>query len=149
MLPEWQSGPDELKGFRMHRTERRYETGTQTSLLAGVLLMAVTVQLCQAVDSFPPLVKAAIERVRDTRAGMYDSVESSTLGRIASPTEFAATQRNLRRHYTAADTTLRRRRDSSCRMPAGSSLAPFTAGCPSSAVRVPASHLRSASQGRT
>jgi len=61
--------------------------------------MAVTVQLCRAADALPPLVKAVLEKVRDTRAGMYDAVDSTVLGRVASPAEIAATQRDLRRHY--------------------------------------------------
>ena len=61
--------------------------------------MAVTVELCLAADGLPPLVEAALEKVRDTRAGMYDPVESSVLGRVASSAEIASTQRNLRRYY--------------------------------------------------
>ena len=61
--------------------------------------MAVTVQLCWAAELLPPAVKAELGKVRDARAGMYDSFESSVLGRIASPGEFASTQRDLRKLY--------------------------------------------------
>ena len=83
----------------MHSTEERHEAATRICLSAGVLLMAVTTQLCWAVEPLPPAVKAALDRVRNTRAGLYDSVDSSVLGRTASPAEIAATQRNLRRYY--------------------------------------------------
>jgi len=53
----------------------------------------------RAVDPLPAMVNSALKKVRDRRAGLYDCRQSSTLKRTASPAEFAATQRNLRKYY--------------------------------------------------
>ncbi len=47
-----------------------------------------------------PKVRAALDAVRDTRAGMYDSFESSVLGKTATSAELAAAQRDWRAWYS-------------------------------------------------
>ena len=62
--------------------------------------MLVSMNPCRGADStFAPAVQEAIAAVRDSRAGLYDVFDSSTLGTTASPAEYAATQRNLRQYY--------------------------------------------------
>jgi len=46
-----------------------------------------------------PEVQDVLDSLRDTRAGLFDVFESSTLGSTASPAEMAATQKNWRHFY--------------------------------------------------
>lgn len=71
--------------------------------LTILLNLAVTVR---GADEAPPKLDDILGKARDTRAGMYDSFESSVLGTTASPAEFAATQRDWREHYSRPATTL-------------------------------------------
>ena len=68
-------------------------------LAVAVLTVAVGGSSQGADESLPPMVKAALDEVRLNRAEMYDVFESSTLGKTAGPSEFAATQRNMRAYY--------------------------------------------------
>ena len=47
-----------------------------------------------------PEVKEALAAIRNTHAAVYDALESSTLGKTATPAEFAATQRDWRAIYS-------------------------------------------------
>ena len=53
-----------------------------------------------------PKLRDALDKVRDTRAGMFDTFESSVLGKIATPAEMAATQRDWRAYYSQPATSL-------------------------------------------
>ena len=62
--------------------------------IVGVIL-ALTAGMSLAGE-LAPQFRSALDNVRDTRAGMYDTFESSVLGKIATPAEMAATQRDWR-----------------------------------------------------
>jgi hypothetical protein len=67
--------------------------------LATALLAGMTP--CRGADSTPaPEVKEALAAVRNTQAAVFDVFESSTLGKTATPAEFAATQRDWRAFYS-------------------------------------------------
>jgi len=53
-----------------------------------------------------PKVRAALHEVRGTRAGLYDTFESSVLGKTATPSEMAATQHDWRALYSQPATEL-------------------------------------------
>lgn len=69
------------------------------TLQALVIATALATSVKAAVRPYPRQVRNAINEVRNTRAGLYDSFTSSTLGRIAAPREMAATQKDLRAYY--------------------------------------------------
>ncbi len=67
--------------------------------LATAVLAGVTP--CHGADStLAPEVKEALATVRNTQAAVFDVFESSTLGKTATPAEFAATQRDWRAFYS-------------------------------------------------
>jgi hypothetical protein len=67
--------------------------------LTSAVLAAVTP--CRAADpTLAPEVKEALAAVRGTQAAVFDAFESSTLGKTATPAEFAATQRDWRAIYS-------------------------------------------------
>lgn len=83
----------------MHKSNHRRTILTSTCIAAVALLIAVNCLPCPGADALPQNVRSAIDKVRDRRANLYDSFESSTLGKIASPAEIASTQKNMREYY--------------------------------------------------
>lgn len=74
----------------------------RTSLprLCVIAALVAAAAPCHGADTtLAPAIQKAIAGVRDSRAGVYDVFESSTLGKTAGPAEYAAAQRNLRRYY--------------------------------------------------
>lgn len=59
-----------------------------------------------AEPTLAPKVKEALAAVRDTQAAVFDVFESSTLGKTATPAEFAATQRDWRAYYSQTPASL-------------------------------------------
>jgi hypothetical protein len=75
----------------------------RTNLIGLCLTSAVLATLtpCRGADpTLAPEVKEALAAVRDTQAAVFDVFESSTLGKTATPAEFAATQRDWRAIYS-------------------------------------------------
>ncbi len=80
-------------------TMRRIIATALTLMIAAGFVQAATPAGGGRLD-LAPEVRAALDAVRDTRAGMYDVFESSVLGGTATPVEFAATQRDWRDWYS-------------------------------------------------
>ena len=78
---------------------RRFIVAALTLVIAVGGLRAATPERGNG-RKLAPKVRAALDAVRDTKAGMYDVFESSVLGKTATPAEFAATQRDWRAHYS-------------------------------------------------
>jgi hypothetical protein len=71
-----------------------------TALLAGM-------PPCQGAEpTLAPEVKEALAAVRNTQAAVFDVFESSTLGKTATPAEFAATRRDWRAYYSQPPASL-------------------------------------------
>ncbi len=83
----------------MRETDRPRTIRLFLSLAAGPAILLAAALPCLA-GAMPKQVEAELAKVRDTRAGMYDLFESSTLGKTASAAKLAATQRDLRKHYS-------------------------------------------------
>ncbi len=73
--------------------------------LTTALLAAMTP--CHgAGPTLAPEVKETLAAVRNTQAAVFDVFESSTLGKTATPAEFAATQRDWRAYYSQPPASL-------------------------------------------
>jgi hypothetical protein len=75
----------------------------KTNLIGRCLTTAVLAAMipCHGAEpTLAPEVKEALAAVRGTQAAVFDVFESSTLGKTATPAEFAATQRDWRAYYS-------------------------------------------------
>jgi len=79
---------------------------TSKSIAVGALLIAIAGPICRGAEPLPPEVQDVLDRISDTRAGMFDAFDSSTLGSTASPAEMAATQNNWRHYYMTPELEL-------------------------------------------
>ena len=82
-------------------------------IIAAAMMLLTAVGIVHAATpaggkrpELAPKVRAALDNVRDTKAGMYDVFESSVLGKTATPAEFAAAQRDWRAYYSQKPTRL-------------------------------------------
>jgi hypothetical protein len=74
--------------------------------IPGVFVMVAVTAGASLAGELAPEVRAALDKVRGTRAGLYDTFESSVLGKTATPSEMAATQRDWRAFYSQPATQL-------------------------------------------
>ncbi len=75
--------------------KRKFMINNLTRVLLGVWLCLATLMADEALK-----LDGILHTARQTRAGMYDSFESSVLGKTATPAETAATVRNWREVYS-------------------------------------------------